>query len=111
MVEVEASAVVEAIKWIEQLGLHNVDIESHSLITVHAINKASDNYLEVGALFQECSSFLRERRDISLSFVKKQANKVAHIVASEPCEVNFFIEFTTPPHSMLEQLVRDILID
>lgn len=88
--------MLEAIRWIKSLGMQNVDIESDSLLTVQVINSATENYLEVGVILQECRSVLDAHSDV-VSFVKKQANKVAHVVARIPCEVNCFIDFMTPP--------------
>lgn len=110
VVEAEAIGVLEATRWINSLGMHDVDIESDSLVTVQAINKAVENYLEVGVVFQKCREFLNDRRDISVSFVKKQANKVAHLIARVPCEVNCFIDLMTPPRSVLEPLESESLI-
>ncbi|XP_074323179.1 uncharacterized protein LOC141660115 [Apium graveolens] len=111
VVEAEAIAILEATRWASLLDLQHVDVESDSLISVQAINKTSENYLEAGVVFQECRDVLRARSDIVLSFIKKQANKVAHSVARVPCDVNCFVDFSTPPHSVLEYLVSDNLMD
>lgn len=88
-----------------------MDIETDSQKSVQAMNATEEvNYLEVGMIFKECHRRLIDRRDFSISFVKKQANKVAHFVAREPCAINCFIEFHAPPQSVLEFLVRDNLL-
>ncbi|XP_074346363.1 uncharacterized protein LOC141685142 [Apium graveolens] len=110
VVEAEARGVLEAIRWAISLGLYGVDIESDSKNSVHAINKIVENYLKVGVVFPECRRLLEDRRDISISFVKKQANKVAHILARVPCEINCFSDFITPPQSVLEPLVSERLM-
>ncbi|XP_074323988.1 uncharacterized protein LOC141660906 [Apium graveolens] len=111
VIEAEAIEALEVTRWINSLGMHNVDIESDSLNTVQALNSALENYLEVGVIFQECRRLLDERRDILVSFVRKQANKVAHLVARVPCEVNCFIDIMTPPQSVLEHLVSESLMN
>lgn len=58
-------------------------------------------------MFKECRNFLKDRKDIAVSFVRKQANKIAHIVARKPCEVNCFVHFMTPPNSVLESLENE----
>lgn len=110
VVEAEARGLLEALRWANSLGFHGVDVESDSKNSVHAINNTVENYLEVGAIFQECRSLLSDRRDISISFVKKQANKVAHILARVPCDVDCFSDFITPPQSVLELLVSESLV-
>lgn len=90
-----------------ELGRENVEIESDSLLTVQAIVGGTDNYLEVGSMLQECRSLISNRPDISISFVKKQANKVAHLLARVPCEVNCFNDFLSPPQLVLESILYD----
>lgn len=79
--EVEAWGVLEALKWINELQLSNIYIEFNSILTVNAIKRGTENYLEVGSVLQECRSLLRFHQDIIVSFVKKQTNKVAHLLA------------------------------
>ncbi|XP_074335978.1 uncharacterized protein LOC141673144 [Apium graveolens] len=55
VMEAEAIAVREAIRWIISMGMDNVDIESDSLCTVNAVNSGTDNLLEVGVGWQNQS--------------------------------------------------------
>lgn len=91
--EAETWGVLEAIKWALQLGISKVQIESDSLITVQAIKTGARNYLEVGVMLHEARELLSARPDISVSFVKKQANTIAHLLARVPCQANSFNEF------------------
>lgn len=109
--EAEATGVLEAIQWIISMALQNVDIESDSLSIVQAINKSRKNWLEVGVVLNECRTMLGTRSDISISFAKKHANKVAHLIARVPCDVGGFIDMLTPPRSVLEYFVRDNLMN
>ncbi|XP_074336177.1 uncharacterized protein LOC141673344 [Apium graveolens] len=93
VVETEATTILKGIRWVSLFGMRHMDVESDSLISVQAINKDLENYLEVGVVFQEYRTILRARRDIMLSFVKKQANKVAYLVARVPCDVNCLLIF------------------
>lgn len=43
--------VLEATRWINSLGMHNVDIESDSLFTVQVINSAVENRELLGSWF------------------------------------------------------------
>lgn len=106
--EAEIRGVLEAVKWVAELGVLNVVIECDSMLTVHALRNDTPNYLEVGNFLQECRSLLQSRPDVSVSFVKKQANKVAHLLARVPCEANCFIDFLSPPHSVLESIMYDV---
>lgn len=86
--EIEATGVLEAIRWVTNLGVSEVEIESDSLLVVQAINRQSVYYLEVGNVLQEIHNLLYIRKGISILHVKKQANKAAHMLARVPCAVN-----------------------
>lgn len=73
VIEAEAGAILEAIKWSSSMGLQNVEIECDSMNAVQAINNGIESYLEAGVVFQECRNLLKDRRDVLLSYVKKQA--------------------------------------
>lgn len=59
-------------------------------------------------MIQKCRILLDDLPDFSISFVKKQANKVAHTLARVPCETNCFREFLSPPQIVLENLMYDV---
>ena len=109
--EAEAVGVLEALIWVYELNIQNVIIETDSMLTVQAINKHSENLLEVGNVLRECCSLLSTRQDISISFVRKQANNVAHMLARVPYEVNCFNDFYSPPHSVLETLLYEAALN
>lgn len=99
--------MVEAVRWIMELNITNVDTESDSMLTVKAFAGGSSNMLEVGNMIKEGRVLLNDHTDSSLSFVNKQANKVAHLLARVPCEVGCFNDFLTPPRMVLESLMYD----
>lgn len=105
--EAETRGVLAAVRWIMELGIVNVVVECDSMLTVQALQKESPNYLEVGNILQDCRILLKDRPDIRISFVKKQANKVAHLLARVPCEASCFNDFISPPCSVLESIVYD----
>lgn len=105
--EAETNGVLEAIRWIMELNIFNVDIESDSMLTVKAFAGGSSNVLEVGNMIREGRALLNDRTDSSLSYVNKRANKVAHLLARVPCEVGCFNDFLSPLHMVLETLVYD----
>lgn len=109
--EAEAYGVLEAFKWQDEKGLHNVTIESDCLLVVDAIAKGSAYQLEVGDLLQACRENLKCRSDIQVCFVKKQANKAAHMLARYPCLLDSFIMFMSPPYMLLETLFSDSSLD
>lgn len=62
-------------------------------------------------MLDRCRSILKSRDDFSVTFVRKQANKVAHEVARLPCLLNCYNSFTSPPSSLLETLSYYVSID
>lgn len=58
MFEAETTGVLEALRWVNDLGVSEVEIESDSLLVVQAINHSSVYYLEVGNVLPEIHSLL-----------------------------------------------------
>lgn len=46
--EAEARGVLEALRWVMELGIHDVVVECDSLLTVQSLAKGASNFLEVG---------------------------------------------------------------
>lgn len=65
------------------------------------------NLLEVGEVIEECKQGLQGLPLVSLSFIRKIANRVAHNIARIPCLANSQITFTSPPTCLLEALSYD----
>lgn len=108
VLEAELAGIWEAMLWSHEVSAGLVIIESDSLLSVKAINHGHDNVLESGDLVQQCQEMLRNHGRISVSHVKKQANKVAHNLARIPCEPNCFIVFSSPPSCLLETILSDV---
>ena len=106
--EAEVVAIREGLQWASGLPYHKIEIESDSLLAVHALTRPTDITLEVGYVLDECSSLIRSRPGLSIHFAKRQANKVAHLMARVP----YFLEcpsiFTSPPSSLVEALLYDV---
>lgn len=109
VLEAELAGIWEAMVWSHELTSGSVVIESDSLLSVNAINQDYENILESGDLVQQCQEMIRASGRISVSYIKKQANKVAHNLAKIPCEIGCFIVFSSPPSCLLETLLSDAL--
>lgn len=107
--EAEVRGLLEAFLWLQSLDLQNVVVESDSLLSVNAVKNEVKYVFEVGPMLEECQSILKARSNISVSIVKKQANKVADLIARAPCMVNSFSVFLYPPDFVLETLSFDSL--
>lgn len=113
VVKAEVTAIFEALKWLEELPVAEVIIESDSLLGVKAITQNYTNYMNymLGTLVQQCKELITTRGGISIEFVRKRANKVAHELAKFPCEPNSFIVISSPPYYLLETIMLDALIN
>lgn len=74
-----------------------VSVESDSLVAVNAINGMNNYLMEVGHIIDHCRLLLQSMPSVSVKFVRKQANEVAHGLAKMPCLTNCFVIFTSPP--------------
>lgn len=108
VLEAELVGILEAIRWSAEFQRHTITIESDSLCSVQAIKGRDQNQLEAGLLVDQCRDMLKSREWVSLSFVKKQANRVAHLLARLPCTLNSFTDLSSPPSHVLGTLMSDI---
>lgn len=106
--EAELVGILEALKWSAVFNEQKIYVESDSLLSVQAIRNNMQNLLEEGLLIDQCRSILSSTLGLSLGFIKKHGNKVAHDLARLPCMLNSFIEFSSPPSCVLETLVMDV---
>lgn len=72
---------------------------------MNAVNKAVQNHQKLGNIIEQCQEFLASRVNISVVFIKKQANKIAHKLTRLPCELNSFTIIMSPPLFLLETLL------
>ncbi|XP_074327890.1 uncharacterized protein LOC141665806 [Apium graveolens] len=107
-VEAESLAILEGLQWLDSINYDNVVIESDSLLAVQAIKSSSDNLLEVGFILDACRTIFDSRPGYSISFVKRQANRVAPLVAKLPCNLHCQNVLTSPSGLLLEALMVDI---
>lgn len=110
VLEAEVMAIFEALKWLEDMHPMEVMIESDSLLAVRAMNKEYLNYMELGTIVKQCKEMIASKGNISIHYIKRQANKVAHELAKIPCEPNSFVVIQSPPDSLLETILSDAMI-
>lgn len=75
----EVLAIYEGLKWLGSLPYRRVDIESDSLLSVQAIRRTCYNRLEEGHIIDMCCELLASTIGFTLCFIKRQANRVAHV--------------------------------
>lgn len=66
-------------------SLTNVLIESDCLIVVQAVTSSMAMFSPFGLLVKDCRALLSMLCNVSLHFVKRSANNVAHSIARASC--------------------------
>ena len=98
--EAEALALRETLLWTLSLKLVDVEFETYSLLVV---NSHSLDCSEYGFLISDCVC-LRSNGNYSMRFVKRQANKCAHVLARHACfNASLYESFVIP--SWLEEVI------
>lgn len=79
----EALGIKEALSWTKNMITQPTIIESDCLAAIQAIRCSTVNLSYLGRIIDECKSLLSElkKRQVTLIFVKRSANKVTHFLA------------------------------
>jgi len=81
--EAEATGLRDANLWLGHLGLSKVHIELDCKLVVDGIVDSSNNQSEFGNIMANCRALLQHFPNFKISFVRRQANYVAHSLARE----------------------------
>ena len=101
--EAEALALREALLWALSLKLVDVEFETNSLLVVNGLSSHSLDCSEYGFIISDWVC-LRGNGNYSIRFVKRQANKCAHVLARHSCfNASLYESFVIP--SWLEKVV------
>ena len=94
--EAEALALREALLWALSLKLVDVEFETDSLLVVNSLSSHFLDRSEYGFLIADCMC-LRGKGNYSIRFVKRQANKCAHVLAKHVCfNASLYESFAIP---------------
>ncbi|XP_074362405.1 uncharacterized protein LOC141702670 [Apium graveolens] len=77
----EALAIKEALSWIKEYDWQEVVLESDCLAAVQAVRSKVEMRSSFGLVVEECRREIRLSNIISLLFIKRSANTVAHCIA------------------------------
>lgn len=109
VIEAEAMGVLEALRWIVGREMTHIVVETDSLMVTNALSNGTVyHHHEVGDVLGACRNILEERRDLVVKHIRRQANKVAHCVASLTCLSGDVVQFYSPPSGVLEMLLYDV---
>ncbi|CAN1227370.1 Putative ribonuclease H protein At1g65750 [Linum perenne] len=81
--EVEAHALREALRWTSMMDLQEVVFEVDSRVVWQAVTKEASNSAptEFGRIIAECRRELERQRSSTLVAVRRNSNRVAHVIA------------------------------
>ncbi|XP_060964627.1 uncharacterized protein LOC133033648 [Cannabis sativa] len=79
--EVEAIGIKEALSWIKANGWDGVVLESDCLRVISDIKSNKNMVSPYGHIISDCKALCAEVNNLSLSCVKRSANRVAHCLA------------------------------
>uniref|UniRef100_A0A803QQI1 Reverse transcriptase domain-containing protein n=1 Tax=Cannabis sativa TaxID=3483 RepID=A0A803QQI1_CANSA len=78
----EVLGIKETLSWIKEAQWQNVTLESDCLCAVQAIRSSLDMFSTFGLIVKDCKILLASLTNVSISFVKRIANLVAHNFAN-----------------------------
>jgi len=81
--EAEAHGLKEAIKWLGTMSQPSMSIELDCKQVVDGISSTLGVNSMFGAILDVCKASLQKFQNFKLSFVRRQANNVAHLLARE----------------------------
>ncbi|GAU39501.1 hypothetical protein TSUD_68650 [Trifolium subterraneum] len=95
----EAMGLLRALKWIDELQLHNTDVEVDCKRVVDGLNSKRNINSDFGAILSDCRSLLATNLvNSNVKFIRRQANEVAHSlarVATSSASFQNFIDIPT----------------
>ena len=106
--EAEALTLREALLWVLSLKLVDVEFKTDSLLVVNSLSSHLLDRSEYGFLISNCVC-LRGKGNYSIRFVKRQANKCAHVLAKHACFNASLYESFVIPSWLEEVIISDLL--
>uniref|UniRef100_A0A803PLQ3 Reverse transcriptase domain-containing protein n=1 Tax=Cannabis sativa TaxID=3483 RepID=A0A803PLQ3_CANSA len=77
----EIYGIKEALSWIKRKGWVDVQLETHCLVAVKALQSTIHMPSPFGLLVRECKIYLTSLKSVEIYFIKRSVNKVAHCLA------------------------------
>ncbi|XP_062100181.1 uncharacterized protein LOC133806062 [Humulus lupulus] len=99
----EALGVREALSWIKKRSWQQVEIETDSLLVVQALRISTSMASYFGVVIDECKALWKELVSVSIYFVKRSANEVAHALAKASS--------TVAERMLLKENISSIVLD
>lgn len=102
--EAEALSVREALKWTKILHLDNIQLESDCIQVINAIQH---NHLvsSFDLLINDIIVLAREFDNLSFTFVRRSANRVAHALARDALSKSDCMDCTSVPFPCISHVL------
>ncbi|CAN1782702.1 Putative ribonuclease H protein At1g65750 [Linum perenne] len=108
--EGEAWGLLDALRWVEELGMDRVIFEVDSQVVAAAVMGHDANATEFGAIITGCRRILQTNPGFRVCFVRRNRNAVAHELARRSFSFTSpSIGYVTP--TWLEDTLADMCID
>ncbi|CAN1308443.1 hypothetical protein LINPERPRIM_LOCUS27396 [Linum perenne] len=104
--EAEAYALLQALRWVEELDIRRVVFECDAKEVVGDIRDRGADETEFGDLIHSCISILDRHPEFVVVHVRRSSNAAAHTLARQSC---LFVSPTvgvTPPEWLNEPLLN-----
>ena len=82
--EAEAAALLEALKWIHQMNIQNIIVETDFKEVVDKLSSDSLHSLELDHTVLMCKEKLSHLQYVEIRYIMRQMNHVAHGLAKMP---------------------------
>ncbi|KAK6126239.1 hypothetical protein DH2020_040011 [Rehmannia glutinosa] len=106
--EAEALGVREALSWIRSLRLSKVVIETDAKYVVDGLLSSVMGDSEFDTILYECRKLLQGEPDLSVGFVRRGGNKVAHRLAKESFSFDSPFVWSDPPPCIVKLILDDV---
>ncbi|WCJ18876.1 RNA-directed DNA polymerase (reverse transcriptase)-related family protein [Euphorbia peplus] len=105
---VEAFSIREALSWIKNQNWTDIILETDSMVFCQSLARPLKVTSPYNAIVEDCRLILNELTNCSISFVKRSANSVAHLLARSfilpHCQG---VWFSNPPDFIVSALLSD----
>ncbi|KAL8530819.1 hypothetical protein ACS0TY_007742 [Phlomoides rotata] len=97
----EAMGFLEALSWVKELGLSNVLLEGDSKTVVGVIASSIPSLSSFGDYIVSCKSLIEDISNITVVFVRRDANTWAHVIARAARLYNSPLNWVDPPATVI----------
>ncbi|XP_045810169.1 uncharacterized protein LOC123904565 [Trifolium pratense] len=105
----EAIGLLHALKWVEEMQLHNTDFEMDYKKIVDSLYGKRTYLSDLGSIFNDCRTILASNLvNFDVKFIRRQANEVAHRLAGATTSLTSFHNFITIPTCIYNIIINEI---